>query len=244
MHPETTPEEAALFNDVSRLAAALWAKSETIEGLNTDRKMISVILFQRLWGNHRGYTLLRNQGLHLEAEIVLRSAIETAICIAANFELRHEFVALLRRDAAHTLQGQIKLERANADALAVSEAEHALREVTEGLPPGVGAARLQWERLATQSRVPHLYDWHRRLSGLSSHVTGFSILRNVMSDDVEELQHEVRALTRKLHLMMLAGSTAQASITHATMIGDEAARMTGSDLMTRLGSLSGSWPKR
>ena len=89
-----TSDELVIYDEISALAAELWATSREIEGLSTDPKMFSIMLFSRLWSNHRGFTVLWNNKLFLEADIVLRSGVETAICIAANLKLKDTFVAL------------------------------------------------------------------------------------------------------------------------------------------------------
>jgi hypothetical protein len=150
MDLEPTSEELAIFDDISRLGASLWEKSLDVVGLNTDPKMFSVMLFKRLWSNHRGYTILWNNALHLEADILLRCGLEAAICIAANFKLRDGFVGLVRQDAASTVAGQIKLHRDNSDVEMVREGEAMLREMQAHLPPGTKAARLDWKSLAEQ----------------------------------------------------------------------------------------------
>ena len=222
MSLKPTDDELAFFDDISRLGASLWAKSLEVEGLNTDPKMFSVMLFKRLWSNHRGYTVHWNKALTLESDIILRSGIEAAICIAANFKLRDDFVRLIRQDAIFTLQGQIKLHRDDGDGEMVRQGEAVLRDLLARLPAGAKSAKLDWKRLAEQGCVPELYAWHRMLSGISSHVTGLSVLDGVTGDRTEEMQKELRGLTRKMHLMKMAGATLQGAMLHAGMIEDEA----------------------
>lgn len=235
-----TPDELSLYDGVSGIASSLWAKSTEISGLNSDPKMLSIMLFKRLWSHHRGFTLLWNAKLYTEADILLRAGLEAAICIAANFELRESFVSLMRSDAAFTVMGQIKLHRAAGDTELVRNAEAALRDLQAGL--SAKAAKLEWATLADQGKVPQLYAWHRMLSGVSSHVTGLSILRGVISDSSEELQDELRALTRKMHLMMMAGATLHGSMLHAGMIDDAEAVEATSKMMDRMNALSWAWP--
>jgi hypothetical protein len=224
------------------LGAALWARSLEVVGLNTDPKMFSVMLFKRLWSNHRGYTVLWNSGLTLESDIILRSGVEAAICIAANFKMRDDFVRLMRQDAAFTVQRQIRLHRDNGDGDMVREGEAVLRDLQSRFPAGTKAAKLDWRSLAEQGGVSQLYGWHRMLSGVSSHVTGLSILRGVTNAGTAEMQSELRGLTRKMHLMMMAGATLQGSMLHAGMIGDEPKVQEALSLIGRLDGLSMSWP--
>ena len=240
--PDATPEERDLFDDISKTAAALWEKSKHIEGLNTDPKMFSVMLFKRLWSNHRGYALLWKSHFHLEGDIILRSGIEASICIAANFVLRETFVALMRRDAAATLLGQIKMHREAGEADLVREGEATLRFLQAGLPAGAKPARLNWKTLAEDGRVSHLYGWHRMLSGLSSHVTGVSVLTGVTLPGGPSPHEKLRELQRKMHLMMMAGATLHGSMHHAGMIEDEEEVRKALSLLARLDEVSMKWP--
>jgi hypothetical protein len=153
---EITAEELSIYNEISELGASLWDASQRVVGLNTDPKMFSVVLFKRLWSNHRGYTVLHNNSLFLEADIILRSGLEAAICIAANFQLRDEFVLLMRRDVAFTLQGQIKVHRDSGFTELVKDGEARLRQLLASMPPGVKPAKLDWSNLAQQGHVQKL----------------------------------------------------------------------------------------
>lgn len=239
---ETTPDEAALFNDITAQGASLWEKTRNVEGLNTDPKMFSMMLFKRLWSNHRGYIRLWNSSLHLEGDIILRSGIETSICIAANYDLREEFIALMHRDAIFTLQGQIKMWRDVGDQGMVQQSEELLRLLQSRLPEGVKGARLDWKSLAEQGRVPHLYGWYRMLSGLSSHVTGASVLTGVSTDEERRTERELPELQSKMHLMMMAGATLHGCMRHAGMLDDESEVRVSLSLLSRLNDVSMSWP--
>jgi hypothetical protein len=239
---ESTGEELAFYDDVSRLAESLWNKSKGMVGLNTDPRMFSNALFRRLWSNHRGYTLLWKDRFTLESDILLRSALEAAICIAALVQLREEFVLLMRRDAAHTVLGQIKLNRDNGSLEAVAEGEATVRLLQSGLPLGVKPAKLVWSDLAKAGSASHLYDWHRRLSGLSSHVTGVSILTAFGGDGMDEKQAELKGLQRRLHLIQMAAATLHGSQNHATMHGFNEDYDISLELFGRLDALSFNLP--
>jgi hypothetical protein len=239
---ELTQEELGLFGDISRLAAALWADSLRVQGLNTDPKMFSIMLFKRLWSNHRGFTLLWNNRLTVEADIVLRSGVEAAICIAANYRLRDEFVQLVRQDAAATLRGQIKLHREEGEMRMANNGEEVLRIILRTLPAGTKAQRLSWQMLAEAGGVPQLYSFHRMLSGVSSHVTGLSLLRGVTGEGLERYEEELRAHTQKMHPMMMAGATLQGSMLHAGVIGADDKVEVAHSLVQRLNVASTSWP--
>jgi hypothetical protein len=238
-----TNEEVRLYNDITQLAGELWDKSLQVTGLNTDPKLISIMLFKRLWSNHRGYTFLWKGSLNLESDIILRSAVEAAISIAANYVMRGAFVTLLRQDAAFTLQGQIKLHRESGGLEFVRDGEAVLRGLLSSLPTDTKAAKLNWQMLAQEGRSPQLYDFHRMLSGVSSHVTGLSVLRGVVgADGSTDLNDELSALTRKMHFMMMAGTTLQGSLRHAGMLDDLPAAEQALALTERMDALSWHWP--
>jgi len=242
MEHENTADELALFDATSRHAISLWKKSRNITGRSDDPKMFSILLFKRLLSNHRGYALLFNEKLQTESDIVLRSGIETSICLAANYELREKFVLLLHGDAIFTLKGQIKMCRDEGSAEMVSHSEAALRDVQSRFQGDVKPARLDWKSLAEHGRVPHLYSWHRMLSGLSSHVTGASILTAVAPADGPNPADDLTPLQRKMHLMMMAGATLQGCLRHGGMLSDETACGETVELLTRLSDLSWDWP--
>ncbi|MES3094064.1 hypothetical protein [Sphingomonas aerolata] len=239
---EPTRGELAIYDDISKLGERLWDISTAIEGLNTDPKMFSIMLYKRLWSNQRGYTVLWKMNLNLEANIVLRSAVEAAICIAANAMLKNDFVLLMHKDAVSTIQGQIKVHRDNDAQDAVRDGEAALRFLQAKLPSGEKPARLDWKDLALRGGVPQLYSFHRLLSSVSSHVTGLSILRGVTNERMDTGQREISELERKMHLMMMAGALLQGARLHSVMIEAYAELETATALTDRLATLSMSWP--
>jgi hypothetical protein len=240
--PNVTLEELAVYDDIAKLAMVLWEKSQKIEGLNTDPKMFSIMLFKRLASNNRGYTLLWNNSFRLEADIVLRSALEASICISANAEMKGEFVSLMKRDAAFTLQGHIKMYREDNEMEMVSDCEELLRLMQKGFPDGTKATKLDWKALAEAGKVPQLYAWHRMLSGLSSHVSGLSVLWGVGGEGLDGLQADLRKLNRKMHLMMMAGATLHGSMHHSIMIQAPEELDRSIALINRMNDLSWSWP--
>ena len=60
--------------------------------------------------------------------------------------------------------------------------------------------------------------------GVSSHVTGLSLMEGV-TDDSEEMdasQGTLRALNKRMHPMMMAGATLTGSLYHAELLGSDA----------------------
>lgn len=237
-----TKEELALYDDISELAKVLWNKTTGMRGFNTDPKMFSNALFKRLWSNHKGFTLLWNNHFRVESDIVLRSGIEAAICISAVYEMREDFLLLMRQDAAATLQGQIKMYRDEGVDKMVRDTESALRLLQKGFPEGTKAARLDWKTLAEKGGIPQLYFQHRHLSGVSSHVTGLSVMDAMGGEGMDERQEELRKHSRKMHLMSMACATLHGSLKHGGMIDahDEVAQAAA--LIDRMNELSWDWP--
>jgi hypothetical protein len=239
---EPTSDELALFDDISALAQSLWKKTLEIGGLTTDPKMLSAALFKRLRSNHMGYTLLWKSYFRLESDIVLRSALEAAICLSAIVKLKEEFVVRMRQDAASTVQGQIKSHRDDGNSEGVRDGEDVLRMLQKGLPEGVKAARLDWKQLAKEGNVPNLYTWHRQMSGISSHVTGISIIDAFGGEGLDDKHDELGKLNRKMHLMMMAGATLHGAARHAEMINDLGELENALALIDRMNALSWDWP--
>ena len=238
-----TEQNADIYCKVSELCASLWEASESVVASNQDPKIHSVMLFKRLSSHHHGFTLLYHQNLSLDASIILRSGLEVAICIAANFHLRDEFVDLLRLDAVFSLKAQIKLYREEGFTELVQQSELRLRELNSKLPEKSKAARLNWKDLAEKGKVPQLYQQYRQLSGISTHVTGLSLLRGVVAENGEGLdtQHKLSQLDKKWHPMIMTGATLLASKSHAEMIDNEAHMILANQLIEELNATSLSW---
>lgn len=239
-----TEDELAISEAISGLGESLWAESETVTGLFKDPKVLSTLLYKRLWSNHRGFVQLWRCPLPQEADIILRSGLEAAICIAANRKLGAVFGAMMRQDAAFTVLGQIKIHRENDDGKRVAESEAILRSLTADLPESSKAAKLDFKALAQAGEVPRLYEWHRQLSGVSSHVTGVSVIFGVTdeTDEVNELQARWRELNNKMRPMMMCSATLTGSLHHAEVIGASGHVEAALALTDRMNEISKLWP--
>lgn len=237
-----TQGERVLFDDISVLAEKVWDKSKDIDGTITDPKFISVVLFRRLRANHRGYAVLWKNGCQIEGEIIVRAAVETAICIAANFRMGAEFPRLMRRDAAATLQGQIKLYREAGDTEMVKSSEAALRYLQAGFAEGENAVRLNWKSLAEAGGQPLLYNFHRMLSGFSSHVTGLSLIRGIGDAETEEMQATLQGMSTRNYFNMMAGATLHGTLIQSGMIDDIGCAEAALALVDRMNVLSKDLP--
>lgn len=215
-----TPDQIALYDDVSKFGVELWRATPRAGNFHNP-KMMSGVLFQRMWSHHRGYAALLNAKLHLEGDIILRAGVEAAICIAANFHLKDEFMRRMFGDAVHTVTRQIIQHRDSEDTDMVREGEATLRVLRAKMPDGAKAAALSWKDLAKDGQVPQLYGWYKMLSSTSSHVTGLSIVRSVEDYETAVAVSELRGLTRQMHPMMMIGAMLQGSFLHALMIERE-----------------------
>lgn len=238
----TTASETAIFRDITQLAHSLLAASSSIDGSVSNPKVVSTALFRRLIGHHVGFEVLWKQELLLEAGIILRSGLEAAICLAANVRVPNLFGQLLPADAAHTLQSQIKMYRHDNDTEMVRQAEDILRELQKALGPDQKAAALNWKALAAQGDVTRLYDWYKTLSGVSSHVSGMSIMRDIQNRKVADAQELLRQHGQKMHYMMMGIATLQGSTFHAHAINEPELFERSLAIAERMNEVSFDWP--
>jgi hypothetical protein len=237
-----THDEKALFDDISALVEKVWGISKDISGSLTDPKFVSVVLFRRLRGTHRAYVVLWKNSCQIEGEIVVRAAVETAICIAANFRMGDSFPRLIRQDAAATLQGQIKLYREADDTEMVKSSESALRYLQTQFADGEKAEKLDWKSLAKTGRQPLLYNFHKMLSGVSSHVTGLSLIRGIGDAETEDIQTKLHSTSTRNYFNMMAGTSLLGTLIHSGMIDAAGCAEEALSLVKRMDSLSIAWP--
>lgn len=237
-----TKDEIVLFDEIGILVEDVWSRSKDIVGSMDDPKFVSVILFRRLRESLGGYTVLWKAGHYSVAEIIVRSAVETAICIAANFKMGGDFPRLLRRDAVATLSGRIKLNRELGSDGAIENAETALRYLQSGFSEGEKAAYLNWKSLAEAAEVPLLYGFYKNMSGVSSHVTGLSVIRGIGDDETQDAQSLLSGLSKRNYFNMIAGSTLHATLIQTGMIDDGMLASRALALVERMNVLSYDWP--
>lgn len=239
---EPTPVELAIFDEISAVGADTWAVSQGIEGLSTDPKMFSIMIYRRLWSNHRGFALLWRERFQLEASIILRSGIEAAICLAALHTNSDEFLTLLRMDAAATVRKQQKRLEEEGEEEAALSAAGCVDMLLSPLPEGCKPTFLNWKSLADDCQVPQLYSTYRHLSGTSSHVTGLSVLEGVVSDEeTEQLQAQLARMNRRMHLMYMASATLHGTSLHCQMIGSAELGARADQLIARMNEISEGW---
>ena len=236
-------DDKAIVDEVSNLASRLWGISQNVVGLNTSVEMHSVMLFRRLWNNHRGFLVLWKSNLQAEAAIILRSGLEAAICLAANSVLRDQFVTLVRQDAAETMKRQIKMWHDKGEHAMARDYEAAMQTILKSLPSGVTPKVLDWRALAHAGGVPYLYFQYRFLSGGISHITGLSLIRGVVGEDMtgKDEQEALYAFDRDSHLMMMAGTTLQGCKIHAATINAATLEATSDSLIQHLNETSDRW---
>ncbi len=159
----------------------------------------------------------------IEADTLLRSTIEASICIAANAHLEGGLWGELKRDALHTVTRQIAQAREAEDKDLERDGEKMRRWLSDLLPKGVGGKKLEMKTLSEAGKVPMLYGFYRALSATSSHVSGLSIMRDVVGVDGEgqDLQHEWSEVTYRSHHLWQIAAVLQASFLHALMIEEQ-----------------------
>lgn len=238
-----TQDEIALFHEITSLTNKIWNLSRQVSGTIADPKFVSVVLFRRLRSNHKGYAVLWENGFQIEGEIIVRAAVETAICIAANSRMGDEFPRLMRRDAAATLLGQIKLYRDVEDIEMIKSSEAAVRYLQAGFREGEKALKLDWKSLAEAGGQPLLYNFHKMLSGLSSHVTGISLIRGIGDAEIEKMQAVLYGMSTRNYFNMIAGATLHGTLIHSGMIDDAGCAEEALSLVKRMDALSFDWPR-
>jgi len=229
-------QEIEFFDEVTALAEKLAGKSAQIAGAFSDPKMMSNMLYWRLWNHHRAYRALWDVCLFLDADIVLRAALEAAICLAANRKLLGEFADIVRQDATATIKGQVKALVALKDPKAkkaIDQGNKTLHNM-EGRPGNtVPAKRIELAMLADKAGVQHLYWLHRELSGVSSHVTGLSLMRSVKTPAIEDTQDRLNSHQKNHNFMLLANATLTGAFAHASLLEDRETLADLSYLMTK-----------
>jgi len=233
--------ELGFFTDLEGTVADLVAYSGKIEVPNTDPRFVSLMLFNRLASNHRGFLLLWRADELLEAAIVLRAAIETTICLAANFTMREDFYPLLLGDLAATLKAQIKLWRELGSDKLVRDSEANLRAILPRAPEKPRA--FDWQSLADIGGQPELYRYHKALSMVALHVTAISIMRGVVGVEGGgvDLQRDWQALERPKHIRQMAIALVIGLKLHAEIVDAADFVAAGKTLDARLSELSKGW---
>lgn len=238
-----TNEERALADDLSKAVAELWAESQKLEVLNTDPRAVSLMLYSRLWSNYRGFLLLWKEEMSLEASIILRSALEVSICLAANHAMREAFYNILLGDLVATLKGQIKRWREDGFEKLVADGEAQLRAQTKKV---VGNPRaFNWKELAEIGGQKELYSYHKQLSMVSSHVTGLSLMRGIGGVDGgdKHLHDRLKEVDVPMQIRQMLIATLIGSKFHAAVIEAPGSTATFAALEKRLEAVSMGWVK-
>jgi hypothetical protein len=235
-------DEIKIYNEVAELVERLHDLAEGIFKQHTGQKVISCILHKRLCTNQRGFKALWEAGLDLEASIILRSAIESAICLAANFKLAGEFVSYIKRDAAKAAFVRININQKKKNYKNTKYYEGLLELMKSRLPTNSKPAFLDWSNLAEIGSVPQLYTFHKMLSGVSSHVTGIYLLRGVETVETHEINRETEKRDRASHFAMMTASMLIGAEMHATMIEAHAEVAIAIALKQKLANLARDWP--
>ncbi|MCC6718988.1 MAG: hypothetical protein IT555_13985 [Acetobacteraceae bacterium] len=218
---QRSDEIGAIFNDVTSLARDLWNLSESVNGLSTDPKMLSVALFRRLWSNQRGFALLWNDQRLTEGALVLRAAIEAAICLAANAALGDDFVLTVRQDAVESIKRQSKMYEDDGAYDMARQYKATFLTMANSLPSERPPKVLSWSDLSKAGGVEVFYTLHRSLSGLHAHVTGLSLMYGIVGADGDgkDLQEVLQKYTLSAMLPQMASATLIGCDAHSRTLG-------------------------
>lgn len=221
MSDEILREWAALANDQQKVGARLWTATQGWQGLNTDPRLFSCQLYHRLWAHTRAFNVLFSNKLNDDAEIIVRSAIEVAICFASLKAKPAEFVTAIREDAAFTTEGQIPLWT-RADAELGAEAAATIALVFGPPANGKKYQKLDFPALAKGAGVAKLHDWHKHLSATAVHVTGLSIMKSVEAAGQSEWTATRKGFSIGMSCAAFQlGMTVHAEMIEANEISDE-----------------------
>ncbi len=230
----------ALTDEVQHLCLSLYAMTKDRVGLTTDPAMYSLVLFKRALGHLQAFSLLYGDKLYLDADGCARNAVEVAICLGKLVVRRQAFIDDLRSDAAATTKGQLPIWRDAEPALAREAIDSTRSIFGDRRDDGTKHAKLSLSNLAEGAGLSRLYNWHKHLSGTRVHVTGLSILDNIVV--VDDLPHEqtvnrYQQLNRSMALATICGASAISCEAHAKVHGAEELRDQAAGLMRRMSEL-------
>lgn len=199
------------MNRLGGIGEMLAELTSHIEGRKDDPKIVAATLFARAWTHYCAFGTLIKEGFVLECEIILRSSVEVAICMANVLRRPKEFLAELDADAAHTMRGQVNMMRNGSfdfvEAVAAESKEIFGEEKGKGLV---------WKDLAEKVKANDLYSYHKALSGTAAHVTGISLLRTLSGDTEKEFQAQLELRT----VGWMCGTMLATCLDYSVILGD------------------------
>ncbi len=145
-----------------------------------------------------------NASLVRDAEAVQRSAIEATLCLAKLRDQPEAFLMMLRSDAASTIQGQLSIWGSVDPSLADEARSESKVIFGDRAPDGAKHQRFDWQALATDASLAHLYRHYKHLSANSVHVTGLSFTW----DGADLFGRKGLLETRKIHALAVMAATA------------------------------------
>jgi hypothetical protein len=230
-----------ILDDIGKLIEQGWTRSLDEVGSSDDPRMVSAQLFKRLKDHRDAFVVLLDARLYRDSEIIVRSAIEAAICLLNLNKRGKEFIADLRSDAANTLKGQIPIWFDGDPALGQASASGLESTFGAKRPDGSKHDRFRFDGLADQAAAPELYRWYKHLSGTSVHVTGISVFMDTAVLDDPEADGKLSALRRlgRVHALgMISGAALLGCRAHADTLGYSDLLPHADELMARLADAS------
>lgn len=211
-----------ILNALGAIGEELYALSTMVTGKAVDPQQISARLLRRLFGNANAFTVLIQHDHDLEAQMVLRHAIEAAICLAMLSTDEGEFVQNLLSDTAWTVIGQLPYWVPDEAERAVQK-QAVLDQFGAKNAAGDNHSGLAWNKLAKAGGVPHLYGFYKNLSGTAAHVSGLSSMIGMANTGREQLEANSRLaeeLQAESALSMMAGTAHSAYLSYAFILKD------------------------
>lgn len=210
------------------------ARTAGLYGKTDDPRILSYLLMRRLSGHRNAFSALTNSTLHIDAEIILRAAIETTICLR-NLNVRGvAFYDDLKSDAARTVKGQIPIWFESDTSLG----EHAKANMGTlfGAKRADGRTHtaFDWSSLAADGGIPDLYRWYKHLSGTAAHVTGLSIYDD---DAMGEASIKLRKMRQDQSLRMMCGVAIIGSRAHMNTLEFVELDVEAASIMNRMAML-------
>lgn len=205
----------AILDDLGCMVDRIWSECVGREGYTHDPMIVSIQLFRRLKGHRNAFVTLANSDLLLDSEIIVRAALEAAICLVNLEKRRSSFIDDLRSDAATTIKGQLPIWF-GSDPEDEAEAKDGLAMLFgKRRKDGASHEQFRMKQMAKDASIPDLYSWYKYLSGTSVHVTGISLFLDILPEQAQEMRR-----MRKVHTRgMICGATFYGCRAEAKMLG-------------------------
>jgi hypothetical protein len=161
---------------------------ETEDGRGlADHKLVSMLLFVRALSNFQGTMLMAERGMVIEARTLLRTCVESTLCLGA---LKNDpaFLTTLLHDELRSRKARANFLLKEPGRLAFCDGDAAarLREYVESIDTWGKLSSNPIEQMAEKAGWVDLYLFYRQLSGDAAHPSITALDRYVLSDESRE----------------------------------------------------------